>query len=41
MAYTAKQATDAIVALDLDSLTSSQIENELKSIISQLRKYRK
>ena len=28
--------TDAIAALDLDNLTSSQIENELKSIISQL-----
>jgi hypothetical protein len=36
MAYTAQQATDAIAALDLDNLTASQIENELKSIISQL-----
>ena len=36
MAYTAQQATDAIEALNLDNLTPSQIENELKSIISQL-----
>ena len=36
MAYTQQQATDAIAALDLDNLSSSQIENELKNIISQL-----
>ena len=36
MSYTKQQATDAIAALDLDNLTSSQIENELKNIISQL-----